>query len=83
MTKYLVFDNFVPFSSAIVRGKCFDILGKFDESLAMGIDWDLWLRISSKYHLIFVMFRFCFIEWGIAGRCPKMLKNVSVVQTEL
>ncbi|MGB3209616.1 MAG: glycosyltransferase [Desulforhopalus sp.] len=49
VTDFFIYDNFIPFSSVIVRKKCFDSFGTFDESLAMGIDWDLWLRFSTKH----------------------------------
>jgi glycosyltransferase involved in cell wall biosynthesis len=54
VTSALFMDNFVPFSSSVVRIKCFRELGGFDESIAMGIDWDLWLRFSTRYHFAFV-----------------------------
>jgi glycosyltransferase involved in cell wall biosynthesis len=54
VTEKLIFDNFVPFSSAMVRKECFLKLGMFDEKLEMAIDWDLWLRISTKYKFDFV-----------------------------
>jgi glycosyltransferase involved in cell wall biosynthesis len=54
VTKWLVFDNFVPFSSAIVRRNVFAQAGGFDESLDMGIDWDLWLRLSCQVEFDFV-----------------------------
>jgi len=38
--------NFVPLSSSIVRRRLFDKCGMFDESLNMGMDYDLWLRLS-------------------------------------
>ena len=54
VTDALFMDNFIPFSSAIVKRKCIEDFGGFDESLAMGIDWDLWLRISTSYLFEFV-----------------------------
>lgn len=54
VTDFLFLDNFIPFSSSIVRRKCFDEFGIFDESLRMGIDWDLWLRISTGHKFDFV-----------------------------
>jgi glycosyltransferase involved in cell wall biosynthesis len=45
----LLVENCVPFDSAVVRRECFDVVGEFDESLRMGDDYDLWLRISAKY----------------------------------
>lgn len=49
VTRWLYLDNFIPFSSSVVRRICFEKCGVFDESLRMGIDWDLWLRISVSY----------------------------------
>ena len=54
VTNYLIYDNFVPFSSSIVRSECFEKFGAFNDQLQMGIDWDRWLRISTKY-----TFEFC------------------------
>jgi len=50
----LYVDNFVPFSSSIIRRECLAVFSGFDESLEMGIDWDLWLRISTKYQFDFI-----------------------------
>src|SRR5262249_14353497 len=46
--------NFICFSSAIVRRKVFDEIGLFDINLALAIDYDLWLRIAQKYPFDFV-----------------------------
>ena len=51
---HIFIDNFVGFSSAVVRKKCFDKVGIFDESLPMAIDYDLWLRIALHYEFDFV-----------------------------
>ncbi len=49
VTNELFIENFVTGMTAIVRRECFDRVGLFDESMAMGIDYDLWLRISVAY----------------------------------
>jgi glycosyltransferase involved in cell wall biosynthesis len=54
VTKHLFVDNFVPFSSSMVRRECLEDVGVFDPSLRMAIDWDLWLRMSMKYEFDFV-----------------------------
>ncbi len=46
--------NIVPFGTAVVRRECLFETGLFDESLAMGIDWDLWLRVAVKWEFDFV-----------------------------
>ena len=45
----LFVQNFIGFGTALVRKECFDRLGSFDETLRMGIDYDLWLRFSTQY----------------------------------
>ena len=50
----LLIDNFVPFPSALVRRECFEKFGMFDEEIGMGIDYDLWLRLSAHYAFEFV-----------------------------
>lgn len=50
----LLIENFVTGMSSIVKKECFDAVGLFDESLPMGIDYDLWLRISTKYEFEFL-----------------------------
>lgn len=50
----LVFSNFIPTSSVLVRKECFTAVGLFDESLAYGEDFDLWIRISSRYSVDYI-----------------------------
>jgi glycosyltransferase involved in cell wall biosynthesis len=46
--------NFVPFGTALVRRACLEKVGVFDERYRMGIDWELWLRMSVLYEFAFV-----------------------------
>jgi glycosyltransferase involved in cell wall biosynthesis len=73
VTEYLIYDNFVPFSSAIVRKDCFNTFGVFDESLAMGIDWDLWLRFSTKYQFDYCEEPYLLYRVGHSGQMSKNL----------
>jgi glycosyltransferase involved in cell wall biosynthesis len=50
----LLVDNFISFPSAVVRRECLERHGLFDETLGMGIDFDLWLRLSAHYEFDFV-----------------------------
>lgn len=49
ITQQLFLDNFIPFGSALIRRSAIEEVGGFDENRRMGIDWDLWLRLSIKY----------------------------------
>jgi len=77
VTEWLIFDNFVPFSSSIVRRKCIERVGLFDESLAMGIDWDLWLRISVSYYFDYVDGQLLIYRMGHTGQ---MSDNIEIRQ---
>ncbi|MFW6255048.1 MAG: glycosyltransferase, partial [Chitinivibrionales bacterium] len=54
ITDKLLIDNFVTGMASIVRRECFDQVGLFDETLPMGVDWDLWLRISTRFEFHFL-----------------------------
>lgn len=54
ITKHLLLENFVNFNSAVVKRECISKKGIFDESITMGIDWDLWLRLSTDYEFAFL-----------------------------
>ncbi|KAB0666489.1 glycosyltransferase [Oryzomonas japonica] len=71
VSNYLFLDNFVPFSSSIVRKRCLENLGLFDESLKMGIDWDLWLRISTEYEFDFIAEPLLAYRIGHSGQMSK------------
>jgi glycosyltransferase involved in cell wall biosynthesis len=57
VTNELFVENFVTGMTAIVRRECFDRVGMFDESIPMGIDYDLWLRISVAYEFAYLDYR--------------------------
>jgi glycosyltransferase involved in cell wall biosynthesis len=38
-------------SSIVVKKECFDLVGLFDEKLSAAEDWDMWLRISTKFNI--------------------------------
>lgn len=71
VTKWLLYNNFIQFSSSVVKKECFDTMGLFDESLKMGIDWDLWLRISTSYQFDYVEDRLFIYRMGHSGQMSK------------
>jgi glycosyltransferase involved in cell wall biosynthesis len=50
----LLNENFIALPSAIVRKSCFSVVGMFNEKLPCLQDWDLWIRISAKYHFKYI-----------------------------
>ncbi|MCP4570871.1 MAG: glycosyltransferase [bacterium] len=53
ITAPLLLDNFVNFNTTLVRGVIIRGLGGFDERLRMGIDYELWLRISVDHEFLY------------------------------
>lgn len=54
VTEHLLLRNFVPFSASIVRTRLLRRCGGFDPALDMGIDYDLWLRLSMQCEFDYV-----------------------------
>lgn len=75
ITKWLGFENIVPFSSTVVRRTLLDAHGAFDESLTMGIDWDLWLRLSCDTEFDFVPDRLFIYRLGHANQMSRNLNG--------
>ncbi|WLE96828.1 MAG: glycosyltransferase family 2 protein [Candidatus Electrothrix communis] len=76
MTDCLIYDNVIPFSSAVVRSECFTSLGVFfDESLPMGTDWDIWLRFSMKYKFDYCEEKLTRYRVGHSGQISKNLQG--------
>jgi len=54
ITAKLLVDNFVTFNTTLVPRKILTDVNGFDENLRMGIDYDLWLRISLDYEFSYL-----------------------------
>jgi glycosyltransferase involved in cell wall biosynthesis len=46
--------NVITTSSLLVRRRCFDVVGVFDERLTAAGDWDMWLRIASRFRFEYI-----------------------------
>jgi glycosyltransferase involved in cell wall biosynthesis len=46
----IVEKNRVACSSAMVRRCCFETVGVFDKNLRFAEDWDMWIRLATRYH---------------------------------
>src|SRR5262249_32511024 len=51
---HLFHDNFICFSSVMVKRQVLEHVGRFDPGLDLAIDYDLWLRIAKHYAVDFV-----------------------------
>ncbi len=47
----LIFENFIGTSGVVIPKSVLAKVGKFDESLSVAEDWDMWLRISKSYDI--------------------------------
>ncbi len=52
--KQLFRNNFVTFSSSVVRRTVFDDVGLFDEECRHASDYELWLRVAMRYEFDYV-----------------------------
>ena len=59
-------------SSALIQKKVFDNIGIFDESLRVCEDYDLWLRITSKYPVVFLDVPLIYKYGGHADQLSKV-----------
>jgi glycosyltransferase involved in cell wall biosynthesis len=48
----LLVGNFIPSLATLVRRRCIEKVGSYDESLVYE-DWDMWLRLSRRYEFAF------------------------------
>jgi glycosyltransferase involved in cell wall biosynthesis len=65
ITNQLLIENFVTGMASVVRRECFDAVGMFDEIIPMGIDYDLWLRISTKFEFAYLDYvTYLYRFWG-------------------
>jgi glycosyltransferase involved in cell wall biosynthesis len=64
-------DNLIPFCATLVRKECFAKVGVMDTAFRMGIDWDLWLRMSVHYKFDYVDEALLRYRVGHAGQMSK------------
>jgi glycosyltransferase involved in cell wall biosynthesis len=65
ITNQLLIENFVTGMASVVRRECFERVGYLDEVIPMGIDYDLWLRISTVYEFAYLDYQtYLYRFWG-------------------
>ena len=50
----LFINNFIGFETALVKKRCFDEVGFFDERMTGFSDHDMWLRIAGKFNIAYI-----------------------------
>jgi glycosyltransferase involved in cell wall biosynthesis len=51
LIKYLFINNFIGFETTLVKKRCFDKVGLFDEQMTGFSDHDIWLRIAGSFNI--------------------------------
>ena len=51
MIKYLFLNNFIGFETVLVKRRCFEEVGFFDERMEGYSDHDMWLRIAGNFNI--------------------------------
>lgn len=54
LIEHLFINNFIGFETALVKRRCFDEVGLFDERMVGFSDHDMWLRIAGKFNIAYV-----------------------------
>ena len=52
--KELLYKNYISASTVVMRRECLESVGKFDESIFIPADLDLWLRLVRRFPLGFI-----------------------------
>lgn len=78
ITRQLVLRNVVTGSTSLIRRECFDAVGLYDESLTGAEDYDLWLRISTRFEFAYLdEVTYLYRQWDgqMSRNSLKMLDN--------
>lgn len=80
VTQQLFCDNFVPFSSCVIRREALEKVGLFSKSLDLSEDWDLLLRISVHYNFAYVDEPLLVYRTGHFGQISSNMERVYASQ---
>jgi glycosyltransferase involved in cell wall biosynthesis len=54
LIEYIFINNFIGFETVLVKRRCFDEVGLFDERMAGFSDHDMWLRIAGEFNIAYI-----------------------------
>jgi glycosyltransferase involved in cell wall biosynthesis len=72
-------DNFVCFSSAVVRRDVLKAVGLFDLNIPLAIDYDLWLRVATSWHFDYVAEPLVWYRTGHANLSRRANERIHIV----
>jgi glycosyltransferase involved in cell wall biosynthesis len=75
-------DNFITTSSILLRRKCFEEFGLFDESMPSASDYDMWIRISKKFSFEFIrepLTKYYIHEDSITYNYGKKIRGIEIL----
>jgi glycosyltransferase involved in cell wall biosynthesis len=72
--------NFIgPASTVLIRRKCFDRVGLFDENIEFGEEYDLWIRVSKEFYFECVpecLVKYWFHEYKLSTNIGVRIKGL-------
>ena len=77
----LFVQNFVCFSSAIVRREILSHIGRLDPQLDLAIDYDLWLRVAKHYTFDYVDEQLVQYRTGHGNLSSRLLDRVNIAMS--
>jgi glycosyltransferase involved in cell wall biosynthesis len=54
LIEYIFINNFIGFETVLVKRRCFDEVGLFDEQMAGFSDHDMWLRMAGEFNIAYI-----------------------------
>jgi glycosyltransferase involved in cell wall biosynthesis len=75
----LLAQNFVCFSSVVVRREVFEAVGLFDPTLPLAIDYDLWLRVARHFEFDYVDEALVRYRTGHANLSSRVAERIAAV----
>jgi glycosyltransferase involved in cell wall biosynthesis len=77
----ILINNFIPTLCLMHERCCLDEVGLFDESLTTHEDWDLWIRLSRKYHFHHIKKPTCEFGWRTDGSSTTSQRQTDFLRT--
>jgi len=72
---HLLSTNFIVHSSIVIRKSCFNVVGVFDETIKMGDDWDMLLRLATRYEFDYCAEKLVFYRIARQGQLSNKVLN--------